>query len=267
MELCFPTPARRARRQVPKPQSAPRMPKLPPWPSLNPQSSNAAARQPIPCIRPVLPTPWQLTTHGALTARATRRYITPPGTGFLPRETAVHHQQHVVGLVQEALKLANLQPADIDAIAFTKVCPLRQRAPEPCHHFETQVEFMPSLRAASRVAIASQFEKMSVMTGAACAGAGHGRPAAELRRLRAHASAHVEGANRRSEPLRWCAPCRPFRLMTPTTRSCICTPALCTCRRGPLHRCVAGLPPMHCAAGGVSQPAPTPLLQGSPGKP
>ena len=40
----------------------------------------------------------------------------------------MHHQQHVVGLVQEALKLANLQPADIDAIAFTKVCPLRQPA-------------------------------------------------------------------------------------------------------------------------------------------
>jgi hypothetical protein len=49
------------------------------------------------------------------------RYITPPGTGFLPRETAVHHQQHVVALVQEALQLAKLRPSDIDAIAFTKV--------------------------------------------------------------------------------------------------------------------------------------------------
>ena len=52
-----------------------------------------------------------------------RRYITPPGTGFLPRETALHHQQHIVALVQEALTEARLTPADIAAIAYTKVRP------------------------------------------------------------------------------------------------------------------------------------------------
>ena len=61
------------------------------------------------------------------------RYITPPGTGFLPRETAHHHQQHVVSLVQEALHDAQLTPADIAAIAYTKVCCLCLY-PEHGHH-------------------------------------------------------------------------------------------------------------------------------------
>jgi len=47
-------------------------------------------------------------------------YVTPPGTGFLPRETAVHHQQHILRLVGEALKEAKLQPSQIDALAYTK---------------------------------------------------------------------------------------------------------------------------------------------------
>ena len=29
-----------------------------------------------------------------------KTYITPPGQGFLPRETAWHHQNHVVALVK-----------------------------------------------------------------------------------------------------------------------------------------------------------------------
>lgn len=48
-------------------------------------------------------------------------YITPPGEGFQPTETARHHQTHVVALVQRALKEANVQPEQLDAIAFTKV--------------------------------------------------------------------------------------------------------------------------------------------------
>ena len=29
-----------------------------------------------------------------------KTFITPPGQGFLPRETSWHHQNHVVGLVR-----------------------------------------------------------------------------------------------------------------------------------------------------------------------
>lgn len=47
-------------------------------------------------------------------------YITPPGEGFQPTETARHHQTHVVTLVNRALTDANIKPEELDAIAFTK---------------------------------------------------------------------------------------------------------------------------------------------------
>ncbi|GBF97741.1 tRNA N6-adenosine threonylcarbamoyltransferase-like [Raphidocelis subcapitata] len=47
-------------------------------------------------------------------------YITPPGTGFLPRETALHHQEWVLPLVQRALEEAGVSPSDVDVIAYTK---------------------------------------------------------------------------------------------------------------------------------------------------
>jgi N6-L-threonylcarbamoyladenine synthase len=72
-----------------------------------------------------------------------KTYITPPGQGFLPRETALHHQkvnpawkfrrggvlvlsgeigmlQHVSKIVLEALEEAKLTPSDVDVICFTK---------------------------------------------------------------------------------------------------------------------------------------------------
>ena len=86
------------------------------------------------------------------------RYITPPGHGFLPRQTAAHHQvrpacspvlmclllslgpascggnctkmralmiafsqEHILGLVQKALREAAVGPSDIAVIAYTKV--------------------------------------------------------------------------------------------------------------------------------------------------
>ncbi|KAI8093307.1 Gcp-like domain-containing protein [Halteromyces radiatus] len=47
-------------------------------------------------------------------------YITPPGQGFLPRETAEHHRECILRVLQQALKDANMTPADIDVICFTK---------------------------------------------------------------------------------------------------------------------------------------------------
>lgn len=49
-----------------------------------------------------------------------KTYITRPGQGFLPRETAWHHQKHVSQLVKQALTEANLEPSDIDIICYTK---------------------------------------------------------------------------------------------------------------------------------------------------
>jgi len=51
---------------------------------------------------------------------APRRYITPPGTGFLPRETAVHHQAHILPLVAQALSEAGVDPSELDVLCYTK---------------------------------------------------------------------------------------------------------------------------------------------------
>ena len=47
-------------------------------------------------------------------------FIPPPGEGFLPKDTAVHHRTHVVALVARALAETKLTPADIDCICYTK---------------------------------------------------------------------------------------------------------------------------------------------------
>ncbi len=50
-----------------------------------------------------------------------KTYITPPGQGFLPRETAWHHQAHINALVRLALDEAKLKgKGDIDCICYTK---------------------------------------------------------------------------------------------------------------------------------------------------
>lgn len=67
-----------------------------------------------------------------------KTYITPAGQGFLPRETAWHHQQHVNALVRQvscqifyfpdellismlkALNEAQISPDEIDCICYTK---------------------------------------------------------------------------------------------------------------------------------------------------
>ncbi|XP_013784906.1 probable tRNA N6-adenosine threonylcarbamoyltransferase isoform X1 [Limulus polyphemus] len=47
-------------------------------------------------------------------------YITPPGEGFLPRDTAKHHQAHVLDVLEKALLEANVKPSEIDVVCYTK---------------------------------------------------------------------------------------------------------------------------------------------------
>ncbi|GAB7343767.1 hypothetical protein MBLNU457_1741t1 [Dothideomycetes sp. NU457] len=47
-------------------------------------------------------------------------FVSPPGTGFLPKDTAEHHRRWVVRLVKQAMKQAGTPIADIDCICFTK---------------------------------------------------------------------------------------------------------------------------------------------------
>ena len=49
-----------------------------------------------------------------------KTFISPAGHGFLPKETAWHHQAHVVALVQSAMFEANLEMQDLAAICYTK---------------------------------------------------------------------------------------------------------------------------------------------------
>jgi N6-L-threonylcarbamoyladenine synthase len=56
----------------------------------------------------------------AILANPRKTYITRPGQGFLPRETAWHHQKHIAALVKAALAEAGLTPRDIQLICFTK---------------------------------------------------------------------------------------------------------------------------------------------------
>ena len=49
-----------------------------------------------------------------------KTYITPAGQGFLPRETAWHHQNHVTVLVRSALMDAGITDSDVDCVCYTK---------------------------------------------------------------------------------------------------------------------------------------------------
>lgn len=47
-------------------------------------------------------------------------YITPPGHGFLPKDTARHHMQWILPLLKKAFEEANIVPQDLSCISFTK---------------------------------------------------------------------------------------------------------------------------------------------------
>jgi N6-L-threonylcarbamoyladenine synthase len=53
-------------------------------------------------------------------ANPRKTYVAPTGHGFLPKQTAWHHQQHVVPLVRAALTEAQISFKQIAAICFTQ---------------------------------------------------------------------------------------------------------------------------------------------------
>jgi N6-L-threonylcarbamoyladenine synthase len=57
---------------------------------------------------------------GEIYANPRYTYITPPGTGFLPRETAEHHRAYIFELIDTALEEARLEAKDIKGLAYTK---------------------------------------------------------------------------------------------------------------------------------------------------
>lgn len=61
-------------------------------------------------------------TDGSMTVLSNVRhtYITPPGEGFLPRDTAQHHRQWALKVIGEAVENAGVSMHDLDCICFTK---------------------------------------------------------------------------------------------------------------------------------------------------
>lgn len=47
-------------------------------------------------------------------------YVSPPGEGFLPKDTAKHHRSYVISVVKRALKDAGITVQDVDCICYTK---------------------------------------------------------------------------------------------------------------------------------------------------
>ncbi|CBZ52471.1 putative glycoprotease family domain-containing protein [Neospora caninum Liverpool] len=60
-----------------------------------------------------------VSSNGEILSNPRETFITPPGTGFLPRETALHHQSKIVGLVRRALAEAHVEPKQLHCIAYT----------------------------------------------------------------------------------------------------------------------------------------------------
>ncbi|KAB0793280.1 hypothetical protein PPYR_12900 [Photinus pyralis] len=57
---------------------------------------------------------------GAVLANCRRTYITPPGAGFLPKETAQHHRENVLAVLKEALDESKIDVKDMDVVCYTK---------------------------------------------------------------------------------------------------------------------------------------------------
>ncbi|KAF8491012.1 O-sialoglyco protein endopeptidase [Gautieria morchelliformis] len=56
----------------------------------------------------------------AILANVRHTYITPPGEGFLPRDTAIHHRQWALQVIKDAMKQAGVSMHDLSCICYTK---------------------------------------------------------------------------------------------------------------------------------------------------
>lgn len=64
--------------------------------------------------------PLSSTNRAEVLANVRDTYITPPGEGFLPRDTARHHRNWVVRVISRALADASVNGEDLDCICFTQ---------------------------------------------------------------------------------------------------------------------------------------------------
>ncbi|CDW55242.1 tRNA threonylcarbamoyladenosine [Trichuris trichiura] len=57
---------------------------------------------------------------GVVLSNPRRTHVAPPGEGFRPRETAVHHRTVILQLVEEALEQSGIEPSQVDVVCYTK---------------------------------------------------------------------------------------------------------------------------------------------------
>lgn len=118
-------------------------------------------------------------------------YVTPPGEGFLPSDTARHHKRWAGEVVEKALKSAGKTMQDVDVVCFTKgasAMELGQKLEDrlntdPCRRCEVYIQLRANPISLYRTR--------------------YGRAATNCRTRRSHAGAHVQQASGRSQPLRW----------------------------------------------------------------
>ncbi|EEA05926.1 glycoprotease family protein [Cryptosporidium muris RN66] len=61
-----------------------------------------------------------VSSSGQILANEKMTYVGPPGSGFLPKETASFHRSHIIELVKKALKSANVEHSSISIISYTQ---------------------------------------------------------------------------------------------------------------------------------------------------
>lgn len=61
-----------------------------------------------------------IVSGGEVLANERETYITPPGEGFLPKETAQHHRSKIHDILKRALAAAKITPQEIDVVCYTK---------------------------------------------------------------------------------------------------------------------------------------------------
>ncbi len=61
-----------------------------------------------------------VSSSGEIVSNPRSTFITPPGTGFLPRETSRHHQSVAIPLILQALSDSGISPSSIGLISFTR---------------------------------------------------------------------------------------------------------------------------------------------------
>jgi N6-L-threonylcarbamoyladenine synthase len=57
---------------------------------------------------------------GEVLSNVRHTYITPPGQGFQPKDTAKHHRTHILDVLQKSLEEAKVDSEDISCVCYTK---------------------------------------------------------------------------------------------------------------------------------------------------